>query len=79
MLGFETVKFQTTLLSLSSSLLCEIDNTNGFLTSSSFREVLFQLLIPGLIPRFTAGKANQGFEIVVQLANISNQSPSSHL
>jgi hypothetical protein len=31
-------------------LLCEIDTTNGFLTSSSFKFVLFQLLIPGLTP-----------------------------
>jgi hypothetical protein len=36
--------------SLSSSLLCEIDTTNGFLTWSSFRWVLFQLLILGLTP-----------------------------
>ncbi len=33
----EIVKFQTRLYSLSSSLLCEIDSTNGFLKSSSFR------------------------------------------
>ncbi len=35
--GFEIVEFQTRLWNLSSSLLCEIDTTNGFLTSSSFR------------------------------------------
>ncbi len=44
--GFEVVKLHIRLWSLSSSLLCEIDTAkargaNGFLTSSSSRQVLF--------------------------------------
>ncbi len=52
---FKDVKFWTRLYSLSSSHLCEIDSTNGFLTSSSCRYVL-QLFNPGLDPSLTDRK-----------------------
>ncbi len=49
-LGCEIGSSSARLLRLSSSLLCEIDATNGFLTSSSFWWMLFQLLVPELTP-----------------------------
>jgi hypothetical protein len=39
--GFEIVEFWIKLSSFNSSLLCEIEATNGFLSSSSIRWVPF--------------------------------------
>jgi hypothetical protein len=45
-----------------------MDTTNGFLTSSSFREVLLQLLISGLTP-VSLLESERVFEIVTHLSD----------
>jgi hypothetical protein len=45
-----------------------MDTTNGFLTSGSFRLVLFQLLISGLTP-VSLLESEWGFEIVTQFVD----------
>ncbi len=54
--------------SLGSLLFCEIDTSNGFLISSSIRQVLHQLLIPQLSFVSLLG-SDSGFENVTQLAD----------
>jgi hypothetical protein len=54
-----------------------MDTTNGFLASSSFRQVYFQLLIPGLTP-VSLLESESGCEIVTQLAK-TGKGPSSRL
>jgi hypothetical protein len=56
----------------SPSLLCEIDTNNGLLTSSSFRQVRFQLLIQGLVP-VSLLKSELGFKVVMQLADTAGK------
>ncbi len=53
--------------SLSSSLLCDLDITNGLLTSCSFREVPFPRLIQRITP-VSPSESNSGLETVTQLA-----------
>jgi hypothetical protein len=61
------------------SLFCEIDTTNGLLTPSSVRKVLFSASYPRIDPCFTAGKWTVGYiEIVTQLVDTGKR-PSPHL
>ncbi len=52
--------------SLTSSLLRDIYTTNGFVKLRSFRELLFQFVISGLIP-VSLLQSESGFEIGTQL------------
>jgi hypothetical protein len=72
---FGIFKFYIPGCSLSSQLPCEIDSTNGFLTSSSFRQVLFQILISGLT-LVSVLENESGFEIGTQLVITGMQSSS---
>jgi hypothetical protein len=50
------VKLETKLWSLKYSRICEIDSANGFLSSSSFKLLLFSASYPKLKHCLTAGK-----------------------
>jgi hypothetical protein len=58
-------------------LLCEIDTTYGYLTSSSFRSVLFFSFFSRLTP-VSLLERKLGFELALQLADIVKR-PYSHL
>ncbi len=55
-LGLKLSNSKPRFYSLSSSLHCEIDSTNCFLTPSSFRSVFYSASYSWINPYFTGGK-----------------------